>query len=393
MGLFNSSQINSKLPNLGTTIFTIMSAMAREYQAVNLSQGFPDFDCDAELIDLVAHYMKSGANQYAPMAGVKSLRETIAKTAYELYQCNLDPEQEITVTSGASEAIFNAIAAVIQRDDEVIILEPAYDLYKPVTELFGGHVVPVPLNIPDYSVDWDKVKSAITEKTKLIIINTPHNPSGTTLKAQDLQALEQLVSNTNILVISDEVYEHIVFDQHQHCSILQYPELRSRSFAVFSFGKTFHATGWKIGYCIAPEFLTKEFRKVHQFNTFATFTPAQFALADFLQNPNNYMNLGKFYQERRDKFVELMQETPFKLLKSEGTYFQLASYGHLSQENDLDYAKRITKEVGVAMIPLSPFYADAVDHKMVRFCFAKKYETLEQAVERIMQRSHLLSDS
>ena len=387
----NSTQINSKLPNLGTTIFTIMSAMAREYNAINLSQGFPDFDCDSELIDLVTHYMKSGANQYAPMTGRKELRDAIAQTILKVYDCELDSDEEITVVSGASEAIFNAIAAVIKPGDEVIILEPAYDLYKPVTELFGGQIVPVPLNIPDYSVDWNKVKAAISPKTKLIIINTPHNPSGTTLKDQDLQTLQELVKGTNILIISDEVYEHIIFDKQQHCSVLRYPELKDRSFAVFSFGKTFHATGWKIGYCVAPPALSKEFRKIHQFNTFATFTPAQLALADFLQNPDHYQSLGAFYQERRDKFQVLMRETPFELMKSEGTYFQLASYGHLSQENDLDYVKRLTKEVGVAMIPLSPFYGDSVDHKMVRFCFAKRYDTLEQAVEKLTQNSHLLS--
>ncbi|MDX2303626.1 MAG: methionine aminotransferase [Microscillaceae bacterium] len=376
---------NSKLPHLGTTIFTVMSALAREQEAINLSQGFPDFDCDPNIIDLVTHYMKSGANQYAPMSGVLPLREAIAEAAENLYGCILNPETEITITSGASESIFNALACVIRPGDEVIILEPAYDLYKPVTELFGGQIVAIPMEVPSYRVNWDQVEAAITERTRLIMVNTPHNPSGTILREADMRRLAEIVRNRNIFVISDEVYEHIVFDQEFHASVLRYPELRERSFAVFSFGKTFHATGWRIGYCIAPATLSREFRKIHQFNTFATFTPAQFALADFMRNADNYLNLRAFFQERRDKFRALMQETPFQLLECEGTYFQLASYGHLSDEKDQDYCVRLTKEVGVATIPLSPFYATETDHSIIRFCFAKKHETLERAVERLVQ--------
>ncbi len=380
----------SKLPQLGTTIFTVMSRLAQEVQAINLSQGFPDFECHPQLIDLVTHYMKKGANQYAPMAGMPALREQISIKTEETYRIAPNPEKEITVVSGASEAIFNALAAVVRPGDEVIIFEPAYDLYQPIIELFGGKAIPVPLHPDDYAIQWTLFQQALNEKTKVVMINSPHNPSGTALKAEDMQQLNEIAQNQDFIIISDEVYEHIIFDGQEHQSVLRYPELRQRSFAIFSFGKTFHATGWKIGYCIAPEYFTQEFRKIHQYNTFATFTPAQLALADFLKEKEHYLSLADFYQERRDRFRALMQATPFKLLPCEGTYFQVASYGHLSQEKDTAYTERLTRQVGVATIPLSPFYIDGQDHKAIRFCFAKKYETMEQAVEKIIQNEVLL---
>ncbi|MEO1652495.1 MAG: methionine aminotransferase [Bacteroidota bacterium] len=388
-----SLSLESKLPRLGTTIFTKMSLLARQEEAINLSQGFPDFECHPELIDRVSHYMKKGANQYAPMAGIPALKEQIAIKSEKAYNCSLDPESEVTVVSGASEAIFNALAVLVRPGDEVIFFEPGYDLYQPVTELMGGIPVPIPLNAEDYSIDWEKTAAKVSDKTRAIIINSPHNPSGSILKAEDLRQLEKLIADKPIFVISDEVYEHIIFDEQAHESVLKYPLLKERSFAVFSFGKTFHATGWKIGYCIAPAELSKEFRKIHQYNTFSTFTPAQMALADFLKNPDNYLSLGAFYQERRDKFQELMRETPFQMKECQGTYFQLASYGHLSEEADTEYSVRLTKEVGVATIPLSPFYSETRDDKTIRFCFAKKYETLEQAVEKMIQHKNLLYQS
>jgi methionine aminotransferase len=377
--------LDSKLPKVGTTIFSLMSKLAQECQAINLSQGFPDFECHPELIEGVTHYMKQGANQYCPTAGLPALREQIALKTERDHGISIDPETEITVHSGASEAIFNIIAAVVKADDEVIIFEPAYDLYKPVIELFEGKVVPISLNAEDFSLDWEKARTAITPKTRLLIINTPHNPSGTTLKAKDMQTLTDLVKDTPILVIGDEVYEHIIFDGKAHQSVLRYPELRERSFAVFSFGKTFHVTGWRVGYCIAPPALTNELRKIHQYNTFSTFTPAQYALADFLKDETHYQELPSFYQARRDKIREWLSDTAFKLLPCEGTYFQTVSYGHLSQENDIEYAQRLTREVGVATIPFSPFYTQAEDHKHLRFCFAKKYETMEQAMEKLIR--------
>ncbi len=383
-------QLHSKLPSVGTTIFSKMTQLAQTHGAVNLSQGFPDFECHPELIAGVEAYMRKGANQYCPTAGLPVLCEQIALKTERDHGIKIDPLQEITIHSGASEAIFNIITAVIKPEDEVIIFEPAYDLYRPVVMLFGGTVVPISLNQEDFSVDWTQVAAAITPRTRLIIINTPHNPSGTTLKAEDMQQLTALVSNTPILLIGDEVYEHIIFDGKAHQSVLRYPELRARSFAVFSFGKTFHVTGWRIGYCIAPPALTAELRKVHQYNTFSTFTPAQYALADFLKDAEHYESLPSFYQERRDKFREWLSATPFQLFPCEGTYFQTVSYKHLSQEADIDYAERLTREVGVATIPLSPFYSQAEDHKTLRFCFAKKYETMEVAIERLLKNADAL---
>ncbi|GAB4401447.1 MAG: pyridoxal phosphate-dependent aminotransferase [Microscillaceae bacterium] len=375
----------SKLPHLGTTIFSKMTKMALDYGAVNLSQGFPDFEVHPDLIDRVYQAMRQGLNQYAPMAGMLALREQIAQKTAQLYGYAPHPEDEITVTSGASEAIFNVVAAVVRPGDEVVILEPAYDLYRPVVELFGGKVLPVALRSEDFSVDWPAVARALRPNTRMLIYNTPHNPSGKIWAPEDLHQLTQLVRDTDILLISDEVYEHIVFDGQKHLSVLAYPELRARSFVVFSFGKTFHATGWRIGYCVAPAALSREFRKVHQYNTFSTFTPAQVALAEFLKTEAHYLELPDFYQARRDRFRQWLSETPFELLPCEGGYFQIVSYAHLSSESDLDYAERLTREVGVATIPLSPFYSQGGDTKKIRFCFAKKYETLEAGIARLHQ--------
>lgn len=382
--------LSSKLPRVGTTIFTVMSALATEHNAINLSQGFPDFEAPDELINLVSHYMKKGFNQYAPMAGLMGLREKIAIKTQELYGLACHPETEITVCSGASEALFNAIACLVHPGDEVLILEPAYDLYIPAIELFGGIPVAVALNPSDYSVDWDKVKQAISDKTRLLIINTPHNPSGAVLKKEDMEKLQKIASKKDFYILSDEVYEHIIFDGYRHESILRYPGLYERSLVISSFGKTYHTTGWKIGYCLASPYLTKEFRKIHQFNTFATSTPMQYALADFLDQKDHYMQLSDFYQQRRDFFKSLLTETPFQILPCSGTYFQLASYAHLSQEKDTEYAKRLTREAGVATIPVSVFYSDESDHKVIRFCFAKKYDTLEQGIERLVKHRNLM---
>ncbi len=386
----STTNIQSKLPKVGTTIFTVMSALANETGAVNLSQGFPDFACSEKLVDLVSSYMKKGMNQYAPMAGVPALREQIAIKTEMIYGIKVNPDTEITITSGATEAIFSAISAIVSQGDEVIIFEPAYDCYIPAIELNGGIAIPIPLNPITYSIPWETVKEKVTENTKLIIINTPHNPTGSILNKEDLIRLENLVRDTDIFIISDEVYEHIIFDEVRHESVLFYPLLAERSFVVSSFGKTFHTTGWKIGYCIAPAPLSKEFRKVHQFLTFSTVTPMQYALADFIKEKDNYLELGSFYQEKRDYFRKLMQETPFELLDCKGTYFQLVSYKHLSAEKEIDYCIRLTKEAGVATIPVSAFYSENMDNQVIRFCFAKKKETLDMAVEALMKNENSL---
>lgn len=388
----NTSTITSKLPKVGTTIFSIMSALANKHQAVNLSQGFPDFECHPELVRLTHQYMQKGMNQYAPSSGILPLREKIAAKIQRIYGAQVDPVSEITVTSGATEALFAAISAIVRRGDEVIIFEPAYDSYIPAIELNGGVAVPVALEENTYQIDWEKVKQVLSPKTRAIIINTPHNPSGAVLKSQDIEALTTIIQHKDIYLISDEVYEHIIFDHLSHESVLRYPLLREKAFSISSFGKTFHNTGWKMGYAVAPPELSVEFRKIHQYLTFSTFTPAQFALADFLEDEKHYRELPQFYQQRRDRFRELMQATEFQLLPCEGTYFQLASYAHLSSENDVVYAKRITQEVGVATIPASVFYTSQTDRKVVRFCFAKRYETMEKAVERLIQKATLLRE-
>lgn len=373
------NMINSKLPNVGTTIFSVMSKLAADHGAINLSQGFPDFNCHEELISLVNKYMKSGNNQYAPMPGLIGLREIIAQKTEELYNAKYNPETEITVTSGATQAIYTAITAVVREGDEVIVFEPAYDCYQPAIELNGGKTVYLQLKAPGYHIDWEEVKKVINHRTKMIIINTPHNPTGSILSVADLEQLQKLTRDTDIMIISDEVYEHIIFDKHRHESVARYPLLAERSFIISSFGKTFHTTGWKIGYCLAPQNLMAEFRKVHQFLVFASNTPIQFALTEFLKQRGQYLELGDFYQQKRDYFIKQISNPGFTFTPAAGTYFQLLNYDKISREKDTDFAVRLTKEFGLASIPVSVFYHEGTDHHVLRFCFAKKEETLEKA--------------
>ncbi len=375
--------LNSKLPNVGVTIFTVMSKLANDVGAINLSQGFPDFDVSEDLRKLVAKHMALGHNQYAPMQGIPSLRQRIADKTKELYGASYNPETEISVTSGATEAIFSAITCVVNSGDEVILFEPAYDAYAPDVLLAGGVPVYVKLKYPDYHVDWNEVKDAITAKTKLLILNSPHNPTGAILDHEDMLALMDIVADTDIFIVSDEVYEHIVFDGHRHESLARYPELAARSFVISSFGKTYHTTGWKLGYCLAPRQLTVEFQKVHQFVTFASHTPTQYAYAEFIKKKEKYLTLPDFYQEKRDKFLSLIKESRFRALPCKGTYFQMLSYEAITDEKDIDFAKRLTTEYKVAAIPPSVFYINGDDHKALRFCFAKKDETLIQAAEKL----------
>ncbi|MCE7056150.1 methionine aminotransferase [Algoriphagus sp. AGSA1] len=376
--------LSSKLPNIGTTIFTVMSKLASDCRAINLSQGFPGFDCDPVLLELVSKYMKAGYNQYAPMSGVPVLRERLAQKTKLVQGVELDSESEITIVSGATEALFAAVAAVVRPGDEVILFDPAYDSYAPAVELNGGKPVFVPLKLPDFSVDWDLLKSVITASTRLIMVNTPHNPSGYVWTKEDVEILAGIIQETNILIVSDDVYEHITFDGRKHLSLLTHPVLRERTFICGSFGKTFHVTGWKIGYCLAPPKLTEEFRKMHQFITFSTATPLQYALADYLTEPTGYLDLPDFYQMKRDLFCEGLGDTPFVFTPAQGSFFQIVSYGHLTQESDYDLAVRLTREVGVASIPVSVFFSDKSDHKLLRFCFAKEDGELENALEKLM---------
>jgi methionine transaminase len=373
----------SKLPNVGTTIFTVMSALAAEHKALNLSQGFPDFDCDPVLKRLVNEAMEQGFNQYAPMPGILPLREVIADKISSLYTQTVNPDTEITITPGGTYAIFTAIATCISPGDEVIIFEPAYDSYIPNVLVNGGTPVLIPLSYPDYHIDWDLVRSKITPKTRMIMLNTPHNPTGSILRETDIAELRKLVAEHDLLILSDEVYEHLVYDGAQHLSILRYPDLLRNSFVTFSFGKVFHNTGWKMGYCVAPAHLMKEYRKVHQYLCFSVNTPMQFGLSNYLRTPEHYLSLPGFYQEKRDYFLQLMADTRFTPLQSFGSYFQLMRYDRISEEGDKDFASRITREFGVASIPVSAFYENGKDDHVVRFCFAKKKETLEQAVERL----------
>lgn len=375
-------EIQSKLPHVGTTIFTIMSKLGMDFRAINLSQGFPSFDGSPELLSLIHNYTRKGFNQYAPMSGVPLLKEKIAEKTYSCYGVEYDPEEEITVTTGATEAIYAAITTVVHPGDEVIVFEPAYDSYVPAIELAGGTPVYISLE-PPFTIPWDRVKEQLSEKTKLIIINTPHNPSGKLLTKEDLHSLAQLVEGTGILLISDEVYEHIVFNEQKHHSLMTHPVLRARTFICCSFGKTFHITGWKVGYCLAPQTLTAEFRKVHQFVTFSVITPIQYALADFLAKPDAYQNLFGFYQKKRDTFLEAIEGSRFTYEPAEGSFFQILSYQAISDENDFDLAVRLTKEIGVASIPVSVFYHQKNDHKLLRFCFAKTDEELQRAGERL----------
>ncbi|MFB9863456.1 pyridoxal phosphate-dependent aminotransferase [Rufibacter immobilis] len=377
--------LQSKLPHVGTTIFSTMSQLAAQHGAINLSQGFPDFDCPPALVELVSQAMRAGHNQYAPGIGISALREKISQKTQELYGHFAHPDTEITVTSGATEALFAAIAAVVQPGDEVLVLEPCYDSYVPAIELSGGVPVFVPLRFPDYSVDWQQVENKLTEKTRLLIVNSPHNPSGAVWQPQDMAALTRLTQKYPFLILSDEVYEHMVFDGQPHRSILSVPALAQRAFVVSSFGKTYHTTGWKVGYCIAPAPLTVEFRKVHQYLTFSTATPFQHALAAYLEHQEHYLTLPQFYQQKRDLFASLLQPSKFELLPCAGTYFQLARYRHISDQPDVAFSQWLTKEAGVAVIPVSVFYHDGQDHGVIRFCFAKKEETLRTAAERLCQ--------
>ncbi|HKG07873.1 MAG TPA: methionine aminotransferase [Pedobacter sp.] len=377
--------IQSKLPGVGTTIFTVMSKLAEEHNAINLSQGFPDFECDPKLVNEVTMAMKNGFNQYAPMTGLAPLRELIAGKVKNLYGADYHPEKEVTVTAGGTQAIFTALSSCISAGDEVIIFEPAYDSYAPAVKLLGGLVKPYELAPPNYEIDWEMVKKLFSANTKMIILNSPQNPSGCILSEKDIEALIKLTKNTDVLILSDEVYEHIIFDGQKHHSIALYPELKERSFITASFGKLLHTTGWKLGYCLAPEKLMKEFRKVHQFNVFSVNTPMQAGIASYLKDPATYMDLSPFFQQKRDLFRTLLGETRFKLLPCNGSYFQCVSYAHLSDEKDTDMAARLVKDYGVASIPVSAFYTKQTDHQVLRFCFAKKQETLEKAVERLMK--------
>lgn len=378
-------RIETKLPKVGTTIFTVMSQLAAEHKAVNLGQGFPDFEGPQALRDALTRAMAEGRNQYAPMTGLPALREQIARKTEALYGRKVSADTDITVTSGATEALFAAIAAVVRAGDEVIVLDPCYDSYEPAIELNGGRAVHVPLNPADFSPDWQRVKDAITPRTRLILVNSPHNPCGSVLTAGDLDALADLVRDTDILVLSDEVYEHIVFDGAAHQSVLRHAELAERSFVVSSFGKTYHVTGWKVGYCVAPRALSAEFRKVHQYLTFCTFTPAQVAFADVLEkDPQHYLDLPAFYQAKRDRFRELLAGSKFRLLPVGGAYFQVADYSAISDADDLSFCEWLIKHGGVAAIPLSAFYETPPQaQRLVRFCFAKNDATLEQAAERL----------
>ncbi|WP_288243473.1 methionine aminotransferase [uncultured Chryseobacterium sp.] len=373
----------SKLSNVGTTIFSQMTQLANENEAINLSQGFPDFMPDSELLDHVTHFIKKGFNQYAPMGGMIALKEEIAKKIENAHQAVYHPDQEITVTAGGTQAIFTAIASFIKRDDEVIIFEPAYDCYEPTVELFGGIVKRFEMKAPDYEINWNAVKNLVTDKTRMIILNNPNNPSGKVLKENDFSELISIVKDTSILILSDEVYENIVFDGRQHISICKYPELKERSLLVASFGKLFHVTGWKVGYCAAPENLTTEFRKIHQFNVFSVNTPIQLALAEYMKNPDHYNGLSKFFQDKRDFLRQGLSNTSFELLDCEGTYFQALKYDKISDKSDIDFARELTISHKVASVPFSSFYKNKLDENVIRLCFAKKQDTLEKALENL----------
>ena len=377
-------QISSKLPSVGTTIFSVMSQLAAEHKAVNLGQGFPDFEPPQALRDAVTRAMADGRNQYAPGIGLASLREEIARKTQRLYGHAVNPDTEVTVTSGATEAIFAAIAALVRQGEEVIVFDPAYDCYEPAIDLQGARAVHIPLTQPDFSIDWQRVRDAITPRTRMILINSPHNPSGAVLSAHDLDALAEIVRDTDIVVLSDEVYEHIVFDGAAHQSVLRHPALAARSVVVSSFGKTYHCTGWKVGYAVAPVALSAEFRKVHQYLTFCTFHPAQVAFAEFMAStPEHYLELPAFYQAKRDRFRALLAPSRFKLLDVPGGYFQLVDYSAIRDEDDLAFCQWLVREGGVAAIPLTPFCATPPGTRLARLCFAKSDATMEAAAERL----------
>jgi methionine transaminase len=376
-------QFPSKLPNVGTTIFTVMSSLAAQHNAINLGQGFPDYPMSEELVALVNEAMKNGHNQYVHMNGYIPLREALAEKVEYLYQAKINPDTQITITPGGTYALYTALTTILQPGDEVIVFEPAYDSYIPAIELNGAKAVAIQLEFPTYAIDWTKVKNRITEKTKAIMINSPHNPTGSVLTKEDLDQLAAMVKDTRIIIISDEVYEHLIFDGLKHQSVLQHPELSGRSFVCFSFGKVYNCTGWKLGYCIASAYLMSEFRKVHQFNCFTCDTPKQVALATFIKQREQYLQLGAFLQQKRDHLQSLMKATKFKPIPSYGSYFQVYSYKDISEENEKDFAIRLTSEYGVATIPVSAFYQQETNHQVLRFCFSKKEETLSTAVERL----------
>ena len=377
--------MKSKLPNTKTSIFAVMSQMANENNAINLSQGFPDFEVSQKLIELVNKNMKLGFNQYAPMPGVMKLREIISEKTQKLYGQYYNPETEITITSGATQALYTAITAIINEGDEVIVFEPVYDSYVPAIELSGGKPIFLELKGKDYKIDWNEVQKVITSKTRMIIINSPHNPTGSTIDEKDIKQLEKIVAGTNIILLSDEVYEHIIFDGKKNLSFSGSKELAKRSLIVSSFGKTFHTTGWKTGYCVAPEEIMKEFRKVHQFVVYAVNTPLQYAIAEYLEDENTYLELSSMYEERRDYFLNAIKGSKFEFIPTSGTYFQLLDYSKISDKKDTDYAEYLTKEHKVASIPVSAFYHDKVNSKVLRFCFAKGNDTLDKAAERLLK--------
>ena len=379
----NSPKIKSKLPHAVTTIFTEMNQVAQKYQALNLAQGFPDFEVSPRLISLVSSYMQKGFNQYAPMQGALPLRNVVSRSFMANHGHSYDPVSEITITSGATQAIYVAITTVVQPGNEVIVVEPAFDIYHPAIAMLGGVSVPIKLKGPDYKIDWQEFQSLINEKTAMVIINTPHNPTSAIFDKADMLKLQEVTAGTNIVVVSDEVYEHIIFDGEQHESVARFPELAARSFVIGSFGKTFHVTGWKIGFCLAPEPLMSEFRKIHQNVVFAGNHPMQLAIADYMEDPENYLHVSDFYQQKRDYFMKLMQASKLKPVNAHGTYFQLFDYSAVSDMNDMDFTRWLAKEVGVAAIPLSYFYTDNYDNKSIRICFAKNDNTLELAAEKL----------
>jgi methionine aminotransferase len=376
--------VKSKLPSVGTSIFTVMSALATQYNAVNLGQGFPDFQMSEELTALVNEAMNKGFNQYVPMRGYTPLLEVLAEKVFSLYNTTIDPGSQITVTPGGTYAIYTALTTVLQPGDEVIVFEPAYDSYIPNVEINGAVPVLIDLQFPEYKIDWSEVKQKVTPKTRMIMLNNPNNPTGSVLSEEDITQLRSIVKDTNILILSDEVYEHLVFDNITHQSILRYPDLLERSFVCFSFGKVYNCTGWKLGYCITSTELMEEFRKVHQFNCFSCHSPSQVALSTFLKHKESYLSLSAFMQEKRDYFQQLMLQTKFNALPSYGSYFQCYTYANISDETDRDLSIRLTKERGVATIPVSAFYKAGTDNKVIRFCFAKKKETLAAAVEKLI---------
>ena len=380
-----SGSVKSKLPHVGTTIFSVMSAHALEQNAINLAQGFPDFNCSPKLISLVSNYMEKGFNQYAPMPGLLKLREKIAEKTERLYGARYNPDTEITIVPGGTHGIYAAVSAVVGEGDEVVVIEPCYDSYVPAIEVNGGRAVFYEMKYPDYAIDWNEVKKLINFKTRMIMINTPHNPTGSILGESDMLQLQKILDNTDVVVLSDEVYEHIIFDGAEHQSVARFPKIAERSIIVSSFGKSYHTTGWKMGYVLAPENLSKEFRKVHQFMAFSANTPIQYALADYIDDSDAYLQLNQFYEEKRNIFQKLVKGSNFKLLPCKGSYFQMLNYAKITQERDLDFALRLTKEHKVASIPTSVFYQKKIDNNVLRFCFAKENETLEKAAERLMR--------